>query len=142
MSAAKPHWPKIDQLGLIRKRAIDERYGLTSWCANCSLYDLNCLFRKAERLVSHAPREGECMSSMSMDLSPQVDVNDDLLAQRIRSHIVTKHRVAEQRLMVEVSDNVATLRGWAPSYYQRQLWLTDAKSFKEVEQIVDLIEVA
>ncbi len=82
------------------------------------------------------------MSSMSMDLSPQVDVNDDLLAQRIRSHIVTKHRVAEQRLMVEVSDNVATLRGWAPSYYQRQLWLTDAKSFKEVEQIVDLIEVA
>jgi hypothetical protein len=82
------------------------------------------------------------MSSMSMDLSPRVDANDDLLAQRIRSHIVTKHRIAERRLMVEVSDNVATLRGWAPSYYQRQLWLHDAKSFKEVEQIVDLIEVA
>ena len=57
------------------------------------------------------------------------------------SHIVTKHRVAERRLMVEVNSRVATLRGRAPSYYQRQVWLHDAKSFKEVEQIVDLIEV-
>ena len=82
------------------------------------------------------------MSALSMDLAPHVDVTDDVLAQRIRSHIVTRHRIADRRLMVEVNCGVATLRGWAPSYYQRQLWLHDAKSFKEVDQIVDLIEVA
>ena len=82
------------------------------------------------------------MSTLSMDLSPQMDLSDDLLAQRIRSHIITKHRLAERRLEVEVNEKVATLRGRAASYYQRQLWLHDAKSFKEVEQIVDLIEVA
>jgi len=81
------------------------------------------------------------MSNLSIEISPQVDLTDDLLAQKIRSHIVTKHRVAERRLKVEVSSRVATLRGRASSYYQRQLWLHDAKSFKEVEQIVDLIEV-
>ena len=82
------------------------------------------------------------MSSLSLELSPQVGQNDEVLAQRIRAHIVSKHRIAERRLLVEVSDRVATLRGWAPSYYQRQLWLHDARSFDEVEQIVDLIEVA
>jgi osmotically-inducible protein OsmY len=82
------------------------------------------------------------MSTLSMDLSPQMDLTDDLLAQRIRSHIVNKHRIAARRLVVEVNDRVATLRGRAASYYQRQLWLHDAKSFKEVEQIIDLIEVA
>ncbi|WP_254508333.1 BON domain-containing protein [Anatilimnocola floriformis] len=80
------------------------------------------------------------MSSLSMDLAPQVD--NEALAQRIREHIVSKHRIAERRLLVEVSAGVATLRGWAPTYYQRQLWLHDARSFGEVEQIVDLIEVA
>jgi hypothetical protein len=81
------------------------------------------------------------MSNLSMDHISPKELSDDLLAQRIRSHIVTKHRVAEPRLLVEVSSRVATLRGRAPSYYQRQLWLQGAKSFKEVEQIVDLIEV-
>lgn len=81
------------------------------------------------------------MSYLSMEFSPQMDVSDDLLAQKIRSHIVTKHKVAELRLLVEVNSRVATLRGRAPSYYQRQLWLQGVKSFKEVEQIVDLIEV-
>jgi hypothetical protein len=77
-----------------------------------------------------------------MDLSPHIELTDDLLAQRIRSHIINKHHVAERRLMVEVNSKVATLRGRAASYYQRQLWLHDVKSFKEVEQVVDLIEVA
>jgi len=82
------------------------------------------------------------MSSLSMDLAPQVNLNDRVLAERIRSHIVNKHRVAARRLEVEVNSKVAILRGQAETYYQRQLWLHDAKSFKEVEQIVDLIEVA
>lgn len=81
------------------------------------------------------------MSALSMDLCPHAELPDDLLAQRIRSHIITKHRVAERRLIVEVSDKVATLRGRAASYYQRQLWLHDVKSFKEVQEVVDLIEV-
>lgn len=82
------------------------------------------------------------MSALSMDLCPRTEVSDDLLAQRIRSHIINKHRIAERRLTVEVNDRVATLRGRAASYYQRQLWLHDVKSFKEVEEVVDLIEVA
>ena len=82
------------------------------------------------------------MSALSMELCPHPEVSDDLLAQRIRSHIVNKHRIAERRLMVEVNDRVATLRGRAASYYQRQLWLHDVKPFKEVEEVVDLIEVA
>jgi hypothetical protein len=77
-----------------------------------------------------------------MELSPQVELTDNILAERIRSHIVARHRIAERRLDVEVNSRVATLRGKAASYYQRQLWLHDAKSFKEVDQIVDLIEVA
>jgi hypothetical protein len=82
------------------------------------------------------------MSALSMDLCPHTELSDDLLAQRIRQHIINKHRIAERRLMVEVNDRVATLRGRAASYYQRQLWLHDVKSFKEVEEVVDLIEVA
>lgn len=82
------------------------------------------------------------MSSLSMELCPHPEMSDDLLAQRIRSHIVDKHRLAERRLTVEVNDRVATLRGRANTYYQRQLWLHDVKSFKEVDQVVDLIEVA
>lgn len=82
------------------------------------------------------------MSNLSMDLTPHIDASDDLLAQRIRAHIVNKHQVAARRLVVEVNSKVATLKGRAASYYQRQLWLHDAKSFEEVEQIIDLIEVA
>ena len=82
------------------------------------------------------------MTSLSMELNPHVDLtDDDILAERIRAHIISRHRIAERRLDVEVNSRVATLRGQAESYYQRQLWLHDAKSFKEVEQIVDLIEV-
>ncbi len=95
-----------------------------------------------EVLSLHPLGKGACMSSLSMDLSPQIDLSDDLLAQRIRSHIVSKHRIADRRLSIEVSEKVATLRGRAASFYQRQLWLHDVKSFKEVEGVVDLIEVA
>jgi osmotically-inducible protein OsmY len=82
------------------------------------------------------------MSALSMDLCPHTEMSDELLAQRIRSHIMKKHRIREPRLTVEVNDGVATLRGRASSYYQRQLWLHDVKSFKEVEEVIDLIEVA
>lgn len=81
------------------------------------------------------------MSNLSMELTPQMDVNDDLLAQRIRAQVATRNRVADQRLSIEVNSRVATLRGQAASYYQRQQWLHDAKSVKEVEEVVDLIEV-
>ncbi|WP_425613862.1 BON domain-containing protein [Anatilimnocola sp. NA78] len=82
------------------------------------------------------------MSTLSMELSPHMDLSDDLLAERIRSHMSTKNRATEKLLSVEVSDRVATLRGQARSYYQRQLWLHDVKSFAELDGIVDLIEVA
>jgi osmotically-inducible protein OsmY len=81
------------------------------------------------------------MSNLSMELTPSMDVNDDLLAQRIRARIANRQRGAERRLTVEVNSKVATLRGRAASYYQRQQWLHDAKSVSEVEEIVDLIEV-
>jgi osmotically-inducible protein OsmY len=81
------------------------------------------------------------MSNLSMDLTPQMDSSDDLLAERIRERIANRHRYADRRVTVEVNSKVATLRGHAASYYQRQQWLHDAKSVKEVEDIVDLIEV-
>jgi len=82
------------------------------------------------------------MSTLSMELSPHMNLTDDLIAQRIRSHMSAKNRATDHSLSVEVSDRVATLRGRARSYYQRQLWLHDVKSFAELDGIVDLIEVA
>jgi osmotically-inducible protein OsmY len=82
------------------------------------------------------------MSALSMELNPHLDANDEVLAQRIRNHLMTKHRLAERKLSVEVNDKVATIRGQATSYYQRQLWLHEVKSFKDLDGVVDLIEVA
>jgi osmotically-inducible protein OsmY len=81
------------------------------------------------------------MSNLSMELTPVMDSNDDLLAERIRARIANRHRWAVRRVTVEVNSKVATLRGRAASYYQRQQWLHDAKSVQDVEEVVDLIEV-
>jgi osmotically-inducible protein OsmY len=81
------------------------------------------------------------MSNLSMELTTVMDSHDDLLAERIRARIANRHRWAERRVTVEVNSKVATLRGRAASYYQRQQWLHDAKSVQEVEEVVDLIEV-
>lgn len=82
------------------------------------------------------------MSVLSMELNPHLDATDEVLAQRIRNRLMTKHRLAERKLSVEVKDKVVTIRGLATSYYQRQLWLHEMKSFEGLEGVVDLIEVA
>ncbi|QDU29774.1 hypothetical protein ETAA8_48890 [Anatilimnocola aggregata] len=82
------------------------------------------------------------MSTLSMELAPQVGLTDEVLAQKIRSHLSSRSNTVYRQLSVAVNDRVATLRGKAGSYYQRQLWLHEVKSFGELDGIVDQIEVA
>jgi osmotically-inducible protein OsmY len=66
---------------------------------------------------------------------------DDQLVQRIRQQLVARSGWAASRLSVDVQEGVATLRGVADSYYQKQLWLHGTQHIPGVVGIHDEITV-
>jgi osmotically-inducible protein OsmY len=74
-------------------------------------------------------------------LSAPAQSSSATLADQIVSNLQSKHGPVRTRLRIDVEEDVATLRGVAPSFYQKQLWLHAAASVRGISRVVDHIEV-